>query len=450
MIEINYESIIPDIERLINDRNQGALLNILIDLHPADIEEILNRLKKDDRKYLFEILPPDLAGDVIPELDTPVVEDVLDGVSEKKISQLIDNMESDDAADLVGDLPDDVAQKVLEHAEDEVSQEVKELLHYDEDTAGGIMALEYLAMPETATVNETIEKIREARDDIDDLYNIWVVDDERRLIGSVSLTDLVLAKGYSTLREIMNVDIHFVKTDMDQEEVANFFRKYDLVSAPVVNEKKQIVGRITIDDVIDVLEEEGSEDISFIAGAPDEEIMEDSPFVLSKARVPWLLVAFIGEIIAAFILNSFEATISQKLMTAFFIPIIMAMGGSTGQQASVIVVRGLATGDINLSDLRSRLLRELKITLLNGSFFATLIFIIVFLWNGITFAIILAVSMFVVINYAGIVGSLIPFLFKKLSIDPALAAAPFVSTSNDIVGLLIYLTITTLSLTYFG
>ena len=450
MIEINYESIIPDIERLIKDRNHGALLNILIDLHPADIEEILNRLKKEDRKYLFEILPPELAGDVIPELDTPVVEDVLDGVSEKKISELIDNMESDDAADLVGDLPDDVAQKVLEHAEDEVSQEVKELLHYDEDTAGGIMALEFLAMPETATVNETIEKIRESRDEIDDLYNIWVVDDENRLIGSVSLTDLVLAKGYMTLREIMNVDIHFVKTDMDQEEVANFFSKYDLVSAPVVNDKKQIVGRITIDDVIDVLEEEGSEDISFIAGAPDEEIMEDSPFVLSKARVPWLAVAFVGEIIAAFILNSFEATISQKLMTAFFIPIIMAMGGSTGQQASVIVVRGLATGDITLSDLRSRLLRELKVTLLNSLFFATLIFIIVLLWNGITFAAILALSMFVVINYAGIVGSLIPFAFKKLSIDPALAAAPFVSTSNDIVGLLIYLTITTVSLSYFG
>jgi len=449
MIEINYESIIPDIEKLVKGRNHGVLLNILIDLHPADIEEILNRLKKDDRKYLFEILPPELAGDVIPELDTPVVEDVLEGVSEKKISELIDNMESDDAADLVGDLPDDVAQKVLDHAEQEVSQEVKELLHYKEDTAGGIMALEFLAMPETATVNETIEKIRESREDFDDLYSIWVVDDQNRLIGNVSLTDLVLAKGYTTLREIMNIDIHFVKTDMDQEEVANFFSKYDLVSAPVVNDNKQIVGRITIDDIVDVLEEEGSEDISFIAGAPDEEILEDSPFILSKARVPWLMVAFVGEIIAAFILNSFEATISQKLMTAFFIPIIMAMGGSTGQQASVIVVRGLATGDINLSDLRSRLSREIKVTLLNSSFFATLIFIIVFLWNGITFALILAISMFVVINYAGIVGSLIPFVFKKLNIDPALAAAPFVSTSNDIVGLLIYLTITTLSLNYF-
>jgi magnesium transporter len=449
MIEIDFESILPDIEKLIKNHNQGALLNILIDLHPADIEEILNHLKKDDRKYLFEILPPELAGEVIPELDTPVVEDVLEGVSEKKISELIDNMESDDAADLVGDLPDDVAQKVLEHAEDEVSQEVKELLHYDEDTAGGIMALEFLSMPESATVNETIEKIRESRDEIDDLYSIWVIDSNERLIGNVSLTDLVLAKGFTSIREIMNIEIHYVKTDMDQEEVANFFSKYDLVSAPVVDKDKKIVGRITIDDVIDVLEEEGSEDISFIAGAPDEEIMEDSPFVLSKARVPWLLVAFLGEIVAAFILNSFEATISQKLMTAFFIPIIMAMGGSTGQQASVIVVRGLATGDIHLNDMRSRLLRELKVTLLNSSFFAILIFIIVYLWNGITFAGILAISMFVVINYAGIVGSLVPFLFKKLSIDPALAAAPFVSTSNDIVGLLIYLTITTVSLSYF-
>ena len=449
MIQLDYENILPDIEKLIESDNRGALLNILVDLHPADIEEILNRLKKDQRKYLFNLLPSELASEVLPELDTPVVEQVLEDASEEKITDLVDKMDSDDAADIIGELPEEVAEKVLDRMEDEASHEVQELLHHAEDTAGGIMALEFVAMPETATVNETIEAIREARDEVEDLYAIWVVDENQRLIGSVSLTDLVLAKGYTTLREIMDVDVPYVTVDMDQEEVANFFKKYDLVSAPVVDENMHLVGRITVDDVVDVLEEEGSEDLAYLAGAPDEEVLEDSAFVVSKARIPWLMVAFFGEIAAALILNSFEVTLKQKVMAAFFIPIIMAMGGSTGQQSSVITVRGLATGDISIKDTGSRLLKEFRVALINSLFFSSLIFGIVYLWDGMLFATILAASMFIVINNAAIVGALVPLLFKKLNIDPALSAAPLVSVSNDIVGLIIYLSITTLFLKYF-
>ncbi|HGY56146.1 MAG TPA: magnesium transporter [Caldithrix abyssi] len=449
MIQLDYENILPDIEKLIESDNRGALLNILVDLHPADIEEILNRLKKEQRKYVFNLLPSELASDVLPELDTPVVEQVLEDASEEKITDLVDRMDSDDAADLIGDLPEEVAEKVLDQMEDEASHEVQELLHHAEDTAGGIMALEFVAMPETATVNETIEAIREARDEVEDLYAIWVVDENQRLIGSVSLTDLVLAKGYTTLREIMDVDVPYVRLDMDQEEVANFFKKYDLVSAPVVDENMRLVGRITVDDVVDVLEEEGSEDLAYLAGAPDEEVLEDSAFVVSKARIPWLMVAFFGEIAAAFILNSFEVTLKQKVMAAFFIPIVMAMGGSTGQQSSVITVRGLATGDINIKDTGSRLLKEFRVSLINSLFFSALIFGIVYLWDGMQFATILAASMFIVINNAAIVGALVPLMFKKLNIDPALSAAPLVSVSNDVIGLIIYLSITTIFLNYF-
>jgi len=332
--------------------------------------------------------------------------------------------------------------------EEEGSQEVQELLHYKEDTAGGIMALEFLALSEASTVNETIERIREEREELEDLYQVWAVDEKEQLSGSVSLTELVLAKGYTTLREIMEVDLISVSVDVDQEEVANIFRKYDLINLPVVDDQKKIVGRITVDDIVDVLEEEGSEDIARISGAPDEEILEESTLVLSRARLPWLLVAFVGEILAAFILESFSATLTQKVLTAFFIPIVMAMGGSTGQQSSVIVVRGLATGDIDLRDTRQRLYKEFKISLINSLFFAVLLFVIVYFWDGWLFATILSASMFIVINNAAIVGALIPLTFKRFNIDPALAAAPFVSTSNDIVGLLIYLTITTLSLKF--
>ncbi|HHE54636.1 MAG TPA: magnesium transporter [Caldithrix abyssi] len=230
--------------------------------------------------------------------------------------------------------------------------------------------------------------------------------------------------------------------------MANIFSKYDLVSMPVVDQENHLIGRITIDDVVDVLEEEGSEDMAYIAGAPDEEITEDSIFKLARARLPWLLVAFMGELLAAFILNQFDVTLQQKLMIASFIPIIMAMGGSTAQQASVIVIRGLATGDLSLRDTGPRLLKEFRISLLNSLFFAIVLFLIVYLWDSAYFATILAVSIFVVINNAAIIGALVPLTFKRLKIDPALAAAPFISTTNDILGILIYLTISTLLLSH--
>ena len=448
MLNINYESFLPDIENLIEQRNDGALLNIIIDLHPADIEEILNRLKKEQRKYLFDLLPTELASEVLPELDSPIADQVLEDMDEEEISSLVDQMDSDDAADVISELDEDVAARVLEKMDEEEAHDVKSLLHHDEDTAGGIMAVEFIAMPANATVNAAIEEIRNNREEFDDIYSIWVVDENQRLIGSVSLTDLVLAEGGNLLSEIMDTDVLYVNVDMDQEEVARFVRKYDLVSVPVVDEQMHLVGRITVDDVVDVLGEEGSEDLAYMAGAPDEEVLEESTFILSRARIPWLLVAFFGEIVSAFILNSFETTLQQKVISAYFIPIIIAMGGSTGQQASVIVVRGLATGDINLSDTRKRLFKEFRVSLLNSIFFSLLLFGIVFFWDGVIFATILAVSLFIVINNAAFVGALVPLTFKRFNIDPALAAAPFISTTNDIAGIIIYLGITTFSLGY--
>lgn len=443
MISTDFDIILPEIEMLIEEKNHSALLNILIDLHPADIEEVLNCLHKEERQNLFHLLPNELASEVLAELDAPIKEQVLENISEDKLSRLVDQMDSDDAADIVAELPEKVAEGVLSKMEDEASNEVQELLHHEEDSAGGIMALEFISMSSTATVNETIEKIREVHEEIENIYAIWVIDEQDRLIGMASLTDLVLAKGYTTLHEIMEVEIHPAKVDMDQEEVATLFRKYDLVSAPVVDDSMRIVGRITVDDIVDVLEEEGSEDLAFMAGAPDEEVLEESAFILSKARLPWLLVAFVGEIVAAIILSRFELTLQQMAMVAFFIPIVMAMGGSTAQQASVIVVRGLAMGDINLTDTWKRLFKEIRISLINSSFFSILLFIIVYMWDGLLFAGILSSSLFIVINNAAVVGALVPLTFKRFNIDPALAAAPFISTINDIIGILIYLTITT-------
>ena len=391
-MKINYENILPDIVDLIERKNSGALLNILVDLHPADIEEIINRLKKNQRKYIFDLLPTELASEVLPELDTPVADQILEDKSEEEISSLVDKMDSDDAADVISELDEDVAARVLDKMAEEEADEVKQLLHHEEDTAGGLMAVEFLSMPESATVNETIETIREKHDELDEIYSIWVVDNENHLLGSVPLTDLVLAKANTTLGEIMDDDNLYVRVDMDQEEVANYFRKYDLVSVPVVDAQGKLVGRITVDDIVDVLGEEGSEDLAYMAGAPDEEIMEESAFILARDRIPWLLVAFLGEIVSAVLLSNFKTTLEEIVMIGFFIPIIMAMGGSTGQQASVIVVRGLATGDINLSDTKKRLFKEFRISLINSSFFSALLFAIVAMWHSAPFAAILAGS----------------------------------------------------------
>ncbi len=448
MVQVDIDAIISDIQELIKKKNKGSLQNILIDLHPADIAQILSHVNKDERSYLFTILPSNIASSVLSQLDPPLMEELTEEVGIEKISTIVGEMDSDDAADFVSTLPEEAIPEILQRIPKEESDEIKELLHYEEDTAGGIMALEYVALPASATVNHAIEEIRRlrAKQEIAHVYSVYVVDEENHLLGTVSMTDLVLADGDAKLENIMETNIPTVSTDMDQEEVANIFSKYDLVSMPVVDKENHLVGRITIDDIVDVLEEEGAEDMAYIAGAPDEEITEESTFKLARARLPWLLAAFFGEIISALLLDQFHVTLQQKVMVAFFIPIVMAMGGSTAQQAGVIVIRGLATGDISIRDTTKRLFKEFRISFFNSLFFAALIFIIVYLWDTLFFAGILAVSIFVVINNAAIIGALIPLTFKRLNIDPALAAAPFISTTNDILGILIYLSITTIVL----
>lgn len=449
ILETDFTEVLNSIRDLIEKKNQGALLNLLIDLHPADIADLVTELKKDERKYLFPLLPTDKASAVLTELDPPIVDQILKDVSEKRLSSLVDKMDSDDAADIISDLPEEVAQSVLEQIPDEVSEDVKELLTYDTDTAGGIMALEFVSIDQKFSVNDTIKEIRKARKKISIIHNIWVVDNNNILAGSVSLTDLVLAKGKTLISKIVNKEIKFVYTDMDQEEVAILFRKYDLVALPVVNSSHQLVGQITIDDIIDVVEEEASEDISLFAGASDEEIQEDSFLKISWVRLPWLMIAFVGQLIAAFIIQSFEATISQIIALTFFMPLIMAMGGNSGIQSSIIVIRGLATGEISIDSTWRRFFREFRVSLLIGFIFGVTIAIVVGLWQSISMGLAVGLALNLVILQATLFGGLIPFILKRANIDPALASGPFITTVNDILGLLIYLLIITASTPLF-
>jgi magnesium transporter len=448
--ESDFPEIFLDIRELIERRNKGSLLNILIDIHSADIAYILNLLKKDERKYLFNLLPSEMASSVLTELDQPVIEQLLQDTSTQEISHLVNQMDSDDAADIISELPDELANRVLNQVSEEVSEDVKELLVYKEDTAGGIMALEYVAVNANFTVNQTIEHIRKAKENMDVIHTIWVVNDHSVLLGKVPLTNLLLAKGNSLISEIMNVDIQFVETDRDQEEVANIFRKYDLVTLPVVNKSKQLVGQITIDDIIDVVDEEASEDISIFAGAHDEKVQEESFLKISWGRLPWLMVAFIAELISALVLSNYQRALSQKIALIFFIPIIMAMGGNSGVQSSIIVIRGLATGDILPGTTRQRFFKEFRVSLFIGFIFAILITFIIGIWiSSYILGIVIGLALNIVILQATLVGGFIPFLLKHFNIDPALASGPFITTFNDILGLIIYLTTVTLALNFY-
>ncbi|NOX38054.1 MAG: magnesium transporter [Calditrichaeota bacterium] len=445
-LEQDFEPILDDIRHLV-DQNQLQFVRIILaDMHPADIADLLEHLDPQDRKKVFALLPPEKASEVLTELEDVLKEDLLQALDTNRIAELVNEMDSDDAADVVSELPTERAAEVLEKVEEESSEEIQELLHYDEDTAGGIMAKEFVAVNANLTVQQAIEELRKKSDEIEDLYLVYVVDDFGTLVGMVSLKDLILADPRQKIRDIMKEDVIAIDSNVDQEEVAKLFQKYDLVSAPVVNKRHKLIGRITIDDVVDVINEETDEDLARIAGTGEEEILEESVIKISRARLPWLILSFVGEICSAFILHFFSATIDQIVASAFFIPIVMAMGGSSGQQSSIIVVRGLATGEISLKDVRRRLWREMRAALINGLVLSALIFSIVSIWQGdVKFAAVLAGTLIIVILNASLFGAVIPFLFKKFHVDPALATGPFVATFNDVVGLLIYFSLLTIS-----
>jgi magnesium transporter len=443
----NFDEILVDIRSLLEQNQVDFIRNILADLHPADISDLLEHLGADERKTIFDILPPEIAGEVLAELEEVPTEDLLEEMDAGEIAEMVNQMESDDAADVLSELPSEKASEVLEKVEKENVEDIQELLGYPEDSAGGIMAKEYLAVNANKTVKQAIAALKKSREKIEDIYNFYVVDDFDTLIGQVNLKDLILADPRTKIKEIMNPDISSIESSMDQEEVANIFQRYDLVSAPVVNERYKLIGRITIDDILDVINEETDEDLGRIAGTGQEEILEESAFKISRARLPWLILSFLGGIISAFIMESFSATLNQILATAFFIPIVMAMGGSIGQQSSIIVVRGLATGEIGIQDTRRRIWREIRVALISGFVLAGLIFIVVALWQkDIFFAGVLSGTLMIVLLNASIFGAVIPFIFKKVNIDPALATGPFVSTFNDVVGLLVYFALLTISL----
>lgn len=432
------EEFLGDIRELIKDNAHISLLNILADLHGADIADLIENLSGEERRYIFGLLNPPVASDVLREVDESTREQLLSTISVEEITKIVGELESDDAADLIAELPKETASVVLHAIRADEAANVEKLLRYPEDSAGGIMAAEMLTVKTTDTVKTAIRKVREfAKQDVQ-LYNIYVIDQDRVLLGLLPVADLILQGPGRRMGKVMRPVIS-VNASMDQEEVANLMEKYDLVSAPVVNEKQQIVGRITVDDIVDVIKEEATEDIERMAGLVGTEDLSSSVLRISRIRLPWLILGFIGGILSAVVLKNFEASLEEIIAVTFFIPIIMAMGGNAGIQSSTIVVRGLATGDVRLGQTGKRLAKESGIALTNGVVLSTLLFIVSYLWlSDFWLGVTLGLALLVVILNATMVGAVIPFFLERVKIDPAIATGPFITTTNDALGLLIY------------
>jgi magnesium transporter len=449
--EVINEKIIEEVKDYIRQDNRPLLENFIDNMRPADLADLIEHLESEERLFIFKILEPEGAGEVLVEIEPPVQESIISGLDNEAISEIVEELDSDDAADLVGDLPAERAREVIKTVGDDVSEELGKLLPYEEDSAGGIMALEFIAIRADATVRDAIETIRGKREEVENLYYIWVVDDFERLAGLVSLKDLLLESPERKISEIMYTEVISAQTNTDQEEVARLVKKYNLVSIPVVDERYRLVGRITHDDIIDVLEEEVDEDISLMAGVINQEITEESPLKISRARLPWLIAGLMGGILAAVVINQFESSLEKVLALAFFFPVIMAMGGNTGTQAATVAVRGMATGDISLVNVGKRLWVEMKVAFVNGIICGILLGLIVGFWiSDYRMGSVVAISLVLIVLNSGFIGAAVPLVLKRLNIDPAIATGPFVTTLNDILGLLIYLGLVTIFLRLAG
>ncbi len=436
-----------EIEKRIAQRDKKWLNKFFSHSHPADIATLLDRADDDDKAWLFSLLSSERAADVLAEVQEETARRILKELDAKRLSGIVTELESDEATDIVGELSPAKRERVLRRIKPEQRAELRQLLKYGEETAGGIMATEYVAVNDQVTADEAIEQIRAQADEVEDIYNVYVLDKNGKLVGHLPLKKLFLSSGKTKVSKIMDPEVVKITTDMDQEEVANIFSKYDLVAVPVVDKRGKLVGRITVDDVLDVMEEEFTEDMYKMAGSDGEELLTSSPFKVARIRLPWLFICLFGEMISAGVIGYFSGTLRQVIALAAFIPVIMAMGGNIGIQSITITVRGIATGRIDLSQRGKLLLREIGIGALMGTACGLLVgFLAVLRYAEFTLALIVGTAMFSAITVSATFGVFIPLAFKYLRIDPAVSAGPFITTVNDIVGLGIYFLLATLML----
>ena len=437
------KELIQELEQLIQNKNDQQLEVLLNDMHHADIAEILDELDFNEATYIFKVLDSEKTAEILLELEDDLRENILSRLSPKEIAEELDELETNDAADIIAELSQDLKAEVISELQDvEHAKDIVDLLRYDEDTAGGIMHKELVKVNENWNVLTCVKEMRIQAENISRVHSIYVVDDEDRLKGRLSLKDLLTTSSRTPINDVYIRKLNSVKVDTEDVEVARIMQKYDLEAIPVVDELGRLVGRITIDDIVDVIKDEADEDYQLAAGISQDVEADDSIFEHTKARLPWLVLALLGGFISVKVLGLFEGAMLQHGNLFFFTPLIAAMAGNVGVQSSAIIVQGLANNTLSGS-LFNRLLKEVSLSLLNGVILATILFLgSHFLLNvELIIGVIVTIALMSVIIIASLIGTFVPLLLDKFGIDPALATGPFITTSNDICGILIYFSI---------
>ena len=433
------DELISETLELVKLSDEKSIVKIFSNYHHADIAEILEELNSDDATYIIKLLDSEKTSDVLMELDDDYREKILKNLSIQEIAEEVEELDSDDATDIISELPEEKQKKVISKISDaEHKADIKELLKYDEDSAGGLMAKELIKVNENWSVTRCVKEMRTQASEVTRVHSVYVVDNDNILLGRLSLKDLLVADQKTKIKSIYKKNVDHVFDTDTAESVASTMQKYDLGAIPVINKKKKLLGRITIDDIVDLIKEEAEEDYQLAAGILQDVDVDDSIFELTRARLPWLIVGLVGGIGAAFVMGGFDEILLQHKILFYFTPLIAAMAGNVGVQSSAIIVQGLANDEIKGS-INNRLFKETLLSILNGVILAGLLFLFIYFWKGeIDIALALSIALVAVVIVAGIIGTFIPLFLNKRGIDPAIATGPFITTSNDIFGILIY------------
>jgi magnesium transporter len=432
------------LEQVIGDiisENDKALQTLFNEYHYADLAEIFDALQIEQAVYLFKLIDSEKTADMLTELDEDVRESILDALSSEEIATEINELDTDDAVDIVAELPMEIRKKVIDQISDtEHADDIRELLTYDENSAGGLMAKELVRVNQNWTVTRCVREMRIQAQEVTRVHSIYVIDDQNVLLGRLSLKDLLTANEKSKIASIYIPKVDYVQVDIEGEEVAKIMSKYDLEAIPVVNENKQLVGRITIDDIVDLIKDEAEKDYQLAAGISSDVEADDSILQLTKARLPWLVLGLIGGLGSVFILEGFESFMNHPSYKAlfFFTPLIAAMAGNVGVQSSAIIVQGLAN-DVVKGSLLNRLLKEVGLGLINGGALSLLVVLFgVATQQPTDVSLTIALSMLCVIIVSALIGTFVPIVLNRRGIDPAIATGPFITTSNDIFGIFLF------------
>tara|TARA_R110002073_G_scaffold123234_1_gene266735 strand:+ start:32294 stop:33643 length:1350 start_codon:yes stop_codon:yes gene_type:complete len=433
------KDLLENITSQIETSNDTALVSLFEEMHHADIAEILNDLSFDGSVYIIKLLDSEKTSEVLMDVDDDVREKILKNLSAKEIAEEVEELDTDDAADIIGELPEERQEAVMSQIEDEEHvKEIEELLTYDEDSAGGLMAKELVKVNENWTVLKCVREMRAQAEEVTRVHSIYVIDDGGKLKGRLSLKDLLITSTKAPISEVYIPKVDFVTVNDDLDEVSNKMRKYDLEAIPVIDEEGVLVGRITIDDIVDVIKEEADKDYQLAAGLVEDVEADDNILELTKARLPWLILGLFGGLGSVFIMEGFEDAMLKYKELFFFTPLIAAMAGNVGVQSSAIIVQGLANDNVKGS-LWKRLLKEVGLSLINGLVLGIILIAVAPLMGlALKFSLTVSISMLCVIIVASLIGTFVPIVLDKKGIDPAIATGPFITTSNDIFGIFLF------------